>query len=160
MTREETRDWNAELQEIHHRLEATLEAARVSVSRGRRGEVSGQDLRMPCFAFCSALSKHHEGEDAGLFPRLANDQPELRPVIDELMAAHLVITEHLTDLRRVLDDETSTTSEILGRLHATKVFMKTHFGDEERRLAGALHELQEAAPPSQLLGSVPPLGSD
>jgi hypothetical protein len=155
MTADRTRDWNVELQTVHHRLEAALEAAPVALGRGHTDAILSQELRVPCITFCSALTSHHEREDVGLFPRIANDEPDLRPVVEQLMEAHLVLAARLADLRRLLDDESATPDDILDGLDATKAFMKSHFADEELRLARALDSLRaDVAQRTELLGQV------
>ena len=62
-----------------------------------------RDLRAHCLTFCSALTRHHTGEDAGPFPLLAAQVPELRPVIDELVRDHRLVTDALRRVEEVLD---------------------------------------------------------
>jgi hypothetical protein len=70
-----------ELAALHEHVDSYLDG-----SGGRPRE-----LRAHCLGFCSALSRHHTGEDDGAFPLLAEQFPELRPVIEELERDHHLV---------------------------------------------------------------------
>lgn len=53
----------------------------------------GAQLQQHCLQFCSALKEHHDGEDDGAFPVLAQRFPGLAPVIDRLVVEHEVVHE-------------------------------------------------------------------
>ena len=69
-----------------------------STGRGERP----RELRAHCLPFCSALSRHHTGEDEGAFPVLAERFPELRPVLAELERDHQVVAGILRRLEELL----------------------------------------------------------
>ncbi|WP_405142435.1 hemerythrin domain-containing protein [Sphaerisporangium sp. NBC_01403] len=61
-----------------------------------------RELRAHCLAFCSALTRHHTGEDDGGFPVLAERFPALRPVLEELKRDHRTVTDTLLRLEELL----------------------------------------------------------
>ncbi|MEO3775565.1 hypothetical protein ABGB16_01690 [Micromonospora sp. B11E3] len=79
-----------QLIEIHTWLREELTRLREGL-----GPESGADppdgrlrsLRAHCLVFCSALTRHHGGEDAGAFRVLAERTPELRPPGDRPVGA-------------------------------------------------------------------------
>src|SRR5690242_7801496 len=44
----------------------------------REGYVPDAELGVHCLAFCAAVTRHHTGEDTGVFPLLAERHPGLR----------------------------------------------------------------------------------
>ncbi|GAA2632445.1 hemerythrin domain-containing protein [Actinomadura fulvescens] len=106
-----------------------------------------RELRAHCLTFCSALQRHHTGEDGGAFPELAARFPELRPVIEQLEQDHRLVDEIL----RRIEDLVGGLDEPLGDGEAAKVraeldglaaIMESHFTFEERRIVSALDELK------------------
>lgn len=141
MTSERVTAWAVELQTIHHRLEDALRAARTATARA---SLAG-DLLAHCYAFCGALTDHHQREDVGLFERLLAENPELAPVIAELKADHIVLASLIADFEATLAMHSSTDIVVreqfdvhLNELHAR---MSAHFADEELRLNDALDRL-------------------
>ncbi|XVU23245.1 hemerythrin domain-containing protein [Actinoplanes sp. CA-054009] len=80
-------------------------------------------------AFCAALTRHHTGEDATVFPFLAGRHPELREFLDGLARDHEIIAGMLKD---------DMTREELDGLTAV---LETHFIGEEKRLVALLNAL-------------------
>lgn len=141
MTDERIAAWAVELQTVHHRLEDAHRTARTATARASLA----RDVLAYCYAFCGALTDHHQREDAGLFARLLADNPDLEPVIAELKADHVVLAELIADFETTLasyqaSDPTSRErfDTHLNTLHAR---MSAHFSDEERRLDSALNRL-------------------
>ncbi len=62
------------------------------------GESGGGDLRAHCLAFCSALERHHVGEDTHAFPAVEEDFPELGPTLELLRRDHEMIAGILARL--------------------------------------------------------------
>jgi hypothetical protein len=112
-----------------------------------------RDLRAHCLTFCSALTRHHTGEDAGPFPVLAAQVPELRPVIDELMRDHRLVTDALRRVEEVLDglgrvpeNDEARRRRVRSELDTLAALLETHFSYEERRLGSALNDLGALSP--------------
>ncbi|WP_238362282.1 hemerythrin domain-containing protein [Actinopolymorpha pittospori] len=112
-----------------------------------------RDLRAHCLTFCSALTRHHTGEDTGPFPVLAAEVPELRPVIDELVRDHRLVTDALRRVEEVLDSlgrmpehDEARRRRVRGELDTLAALLETHFSYEERRLVSALNDLGALSP--------------
>ena len=143
-----------QLVEVHIRLREDLEALREGVEdfldgRGERP----RGLRQHCLAFCSALTRHHEGEDGGAFPVLAQRFPELRPVIVELERDHRIVADALRSLTALINglSARSDAARVLSEVDTLAALMETHFTHEEKRIVSALNSLDvpdwAASPP-------------
>ena len=143
-----------QLIEVHLWLREELARLRDDVDlylegNGRRP----RDLRVHCLAFCSALERHHGGEDVGPFPVLAAQVPELRPVIEELQRDHHLVAATLRSLEHLVDGLAEDTSPDEGEadrvrreLDTLAALLETHFGYEEKRLVSALNALSSLTP--------------
>ncbi len=152
-----------QLVQVHHWLReelATLNDDLGSVADGRAGRL--RDLRAHCLTFCSALTRHHTGEDGGAFVVLAEKFPALRPVLEELAHDHDVMTGIIERLEKLVGgvDAASSPAEILHvqrELDGLTAIMETHFRYEEKRIVEALDSLDmpewRDAKPSFLLKS-------
>ncbi|MFI0454337.1 hemerythrin domain-containing protein [Actinomadura sp. 6N118] len=108
-----------------------------------------RELRAHCLTFCSALERHHTGEDAGAFPALAEQFPELRPVIEQLEQDHQLVDGILRKIEALVgglsepaelgEDEAA---KVRGELDGLAAIMESHFTFEERRIVTALNELK------------------
>ena len=143
--------WDAELRTAHERLRAALQVARVGLDTDAQSVT--RDLLLYCQGFCVALSAHHVGEDAGLFPELKARHPALRPVIAKLEQDHSMIGHLLAQLEHALQ---SGESEAVLRRHLDGLgaIMESHFRYEERELLGVLAELDFDGDPAQVFGSL------
>jgi iron-sulfur cluster repair protein YtfE (RIC family) len=148
-----------ELIEIHVWLRAELARLRADVGsyldgRGDRPP----DLKVHCLSFCSALTRHHAGEDAGAFPLLAKASPELRPVIAQLEDDHQMVRSILRALEQLLASITAEpgaaeAKRVRGELDGLAAILESHFAFEERRIVTALNALPpEAGTTEGLLG--------
>jgi hypothetical protein len=118
----------------HIALRERLEALRDGVVEGARLA----DLRSHCLSFCAALERHHTAEDDGVFPVLAREHPELRPVLDELGRDHRIVSDALAALGESVDAD----PEVLRReIDSVAALMETHFTYEERKIADVLSAL-------------------
>ncbi|MBE1492241.1 hemerythrin domain-containing protein [Plantactinospora soyae] len=104
-----------------------------------------------CLAFCSALTRHHTGEDGGAFPALAEQFPALRPVLAELERDHRILTDILRQLTELLDGlgaepepDPDQAMRVRAELEGLEAVMETHFRYEEKKISEALNAL--AAP--------------
>ncbi|XVS60498.1 hemerythrin domain-containing protein [Actinosynnema sp. CA-299493] len=123
-----------QLVQAHIALRERLEAVRDGLVDG----VGVADLRSHCLSFCAALERHHTAEDEGVFPVLAREHPELRPVLDELGRDHRIVSDALTALGRLGDVD----PVVLGHeLDSVAALMETHFTYEERKIADVLSAL-------------------
>ena len=115
-----------QLVEVHIWLREQIAALRDGA------DTSGADLRAHCVAFCGAVSRHHTDEDDTIFPRLAAEYPELRPVLDDLQRDHEMVAEMLRRLAEAMDRT---------ELDGLAALLESHFTYEEKRLVAALNAL-------------------
>jgi hemerythrin-like domain-containing protein len=122
-----------------------------------RGE-RPRDLMAHCLSFCSALSRHHTGEDSGAFPLLAKASPELRPVLAKLAEDHQMVRSILRDLEQLIDGmaaepDAAEATRVRGELGGLTAILQSHFAFEERRIVAALNAVPaEAGTAESLLG--------
>ncbi|XVQ11732.1 hemerythrin domain-containing protein [Spirillospora sp. CA-255316] len=128
-----------QLIQVHIWLREELEALREDIDGGARP----RELRAHCLTFCSALDRHHTGEDGGAFPKLGEEFPELRPVLDELRRDHRMVDDSLRRLQALVDglDEGTDPVEARRELDSLAALMETHFVYEEKRIVSALNAL-------------------
>ncbi|MEU7828696.1 hemerythrin domain-containing protein [Nonomuraea sp. NPDC049129] len=100
-----------------------------------------RELRAHCLTFCSAVTKHHSGEDEGAFPALAEQFPELRPVLDELARDHRQVADIMRELQELLGDLEADPERVRADLDGLAALLESHFVYEERRLISALNAL-------------------
>ena len=148
-----------ELVNIHRWLREELAqlGADVDAYLDGRGE-RPRDLRAHCLSFCSALTKHHTGEDSGAFPLLAKASPELRPVLAKLAEDHQLVRSILRDLERLIasmtaEPDAAEANRVRRELGGLTAILESHFAFEERRIVAALNALPaEAGTAESLLG--------
>ncbi|WP_204044063.1 hemerythrin domain-containing protein [Acrocarpospora phusangensis] len=141
-----------QLIDVHIWLREELAELRESLGDGRPKE-----LQAHCLAFCSALERHHTGEDAVAFPQLAEEFPELRPTLESLSRDHLMVTSIMGNLQALLDGlgpaaSPAERTRALGELDGLAALLDSHFAFEERKLTAALNSLRHTGPtPDYLL---------
>ncbi|MFT4187337.1 MAG: hemerythrin domain-containing protein [Aeromicrobium sp.] len=142
--------WSQELRAVHGRLREALRLVRDTVDGGDPLEAS-RDLLLFCHGFCSALTRHHQGEDRELFPAIAAAHPELRDTLSYLRQDHSMI-EHLLNGLRDAVDHAATPEELDRHLEGIAAIMESHFRYEERQLLAVLESLALDADPREVLG--------
>jgi hypothetical protein len=132
-----------QLIEVHLWLREELAALREDIDAYLAGGARPRDLRAHCLTFCSALNRHHTGEDDGAFPKLAEQFPELRPVLEELGRDHRLVEDSLHQLQALLDGLDQEVDPVIVRseLDSLAALMETHFVYEEKRIVSALNAL-------------------
>jgi len=146
--------WNLELQAAHQRLRAALDVARATgdtAAGAADPETAARDLLLFCHGFCVALTGHHVGEDARLFPELAERHPQLRPTIAKLEQDHAMIGYLLGALDAAVTSG-ATPAVLAQHLEGVAAIMESHFGYEERQLLPLLADLELDADPAAVLG--------
>lgn len=144
--------------EIHLWLSAELARLRADLDTAGDARPS-RDLRGHCLKFCAALGRHHTGEDAGAFRLLAEQVPELRPVIANLITDHEVVAGILERVEALLAGDTAVPlAQVRGELDGLAALLESHFRYEEKRLVSALNALTgRPGTAEELLGpTVPP----
>jgi hypothetical protein len=132
--------WSRQLAQAHAALRRQLRDLQADPGSAQ----AGGRLLAHCLAFCSALSAHHQGEDAGLFAELLRVRPDLRDVVRKLAEDHQMIAGILAsvgDLAREAAGATPGRREVIGReLGGLAAIMESHFGYEERAISDAIDD--------------------
>lgn len=139
--------WHRELRVVHDRLREALYVTRAAVGDPQ----ASRDLLVFCHGFCSALSRHHDGEDRELFPAIAAAYPQLRETLRYLQQDHSMIAHLLSGLQRAVDEAASPV-ELDRHLEGIAAIMESHFRYEERQLLAVLEALELDADPRVVLG--------
>ncbi|MFB9905441.1 hemerythrin domain-containing protein [Allokutzneria oryzae] len=137
--------FSIELIDTHTWLREELARLRADIDAYLDG-VGGRprDLRAHCLTFCSALTRHHTGEDDHVFPALADEFPELRPTLEKLREDHHLVADILRRLEvLVAEADPADARRVRSELDGLAAILESHFGYEERRIASALDELKQ-----------------
>ncbi|KNB50578.1 hemerythrin domain-containing protein [Streptomyces caatingaensis] len=131
-----------QLTQAHDELRSRLAAVRAGLGRRRLDDDS---LVAHCLAFCAALTSHHRGEDAGLFPRLLHVRPDLAPAIRNLAEDHGLIASLLSRVAelagRAASLDPGPALDAVGReLDGLAAIMESHFAYEERAIGAFLDQ--------------------
>ena len=134
-----------QLVEVHVWLRGQLEDLRDDVDAYFAGDgLLPRDLRAHCLSFCSALTRHHTGEDRVAFPEIAAGFPGLRAVITELKTDHNRIDWILGALEKLLaslpdEPDQAAKARVVAELEGLSAIMETHFTYEEKKLISVLN---------------------
>lgn len=125
---------------------------RDQLARLRANAESGlpRELRAHCLIFYSALTRHHIGEDAGAFPALAEQFPELRPVLTELENDHEIVAGIMRRLEELFDRHADAAT-ISRELDGLTALLESHFYYEEKKIVAALNALTWSGPKPEFL---------
>jgi deazaflavin-dependent oxidoreductase (nitroreductase family) len=128
-------DW---ITEVHDWLRAELRELRAQLD-------SGDPLRFGkrCLGFCSALTRHHTGEDTAIFPMLAAQFPALAPALTKLGDEHVVVARLQEEIQRLVDEETDP-ARLRTEFDRLASLLDTHFAYEEATIVQALNALAPA----------------
>ena len=148
--------WDRELRAAHAKLRAALAVVRDSLDSDADGRPDAssdplRELTLYCIGFCTALDAHHRSEDAGLFPELRAEHPDLGPVIDKLMQDHSMLA-HLLSALRTAAESGADRAELHRHLGGINAIMESHFAYEERQLLAPLATLRSEESVGRLLG--------
>lgn len=124
-------DW---LVEVHDWLRAELRDLR---------EGGSKRLSTRCSGFCAALTRHHTGEGAAIFPMLAARFPALAPALEKLGEEHVVVARLQEEIQRLVDEETDP-DRLRTELDRLASALDDHFAYEERTIVTALNALLPA----------------
>ena len=139
MTRDRVAALSEQLIHVHQALREQLTALRQEAA----GPARPADLLGHCLSFCSAIGRHHNGEDDQLWPALRIAAPELAPVIDNLIEDHHLVAGILQRIRELLapGQAPSGPGALSRELGGLTAILESHFSYEERRIASALDTL-------------------
>lgn len=143
--------WHRELLSVHERLRDALTVTMDAARDGRCGEAAGRDLLLFCHGFCTALTRHHEGENRELFPAIAAAHPELKDVLSRLQQDHSMIAYLIAGLQSAVA-ESASRRELERHLDGIAAIMESHFRYEEHVLTMTLQTLELDVDPRRVLG--------
>jgi hypothetical protein len=132
-----------QLAQAHQELRSQL--ADIRLNLGERHPRSGK-LTTHCLAFCTALTAHHQGEDAGMFTDLLRHRPDLADTVKNLVQDHEMIASILLRVAQLArpaadhgpEGEPADRHSIALELDGLAAIMESHFRYEERAISDAL----------------------
>ena len=105
---------------------------------------------------------HHAREDVA-FTRLAQRDPQLKPVVDQLMQEHRVIaaagSELLQYLQQVVDDVVVERAKVEASAATYLVYYRRHLALEDRDIVPRAEQLLQAQDWEAVIAAIPP-GAD
>ncbi|WP_431901227.1 hemerythrin domain-containing protein [Nonomuraea sp. bgisy101] len=136
--------FGTQLIDVHFWLREELSKLRDSLEGNTRRP---RELRAHCLTFCSALERHHTGEDDTAFPALAEEFPDLRPVLEKLQQDHHLVADILRRIEALAGDAGIEPGEaevqrVSRELDGLAAIMESHFAFEERQITAALNALK------------------
>lgn len=143
--------WAHELRTVHARLREALSLVHGMVDGEDVAPGVMTDLLLFCRGLCTALTRHHEGEDRHLFPAIAAEHPELEDTLGKLTQDHSMMSCLITGLEDALRRH-EPADRLHGHLDGLAAIMESHFRYEERQLLQVLETLELAADPADVLG--------
>lgn len=143
--------WSHELRSVHNRLREALQVTRTALAKGEVTESATRGLLLFCHGFCTALTRHHEGEDRELFPAIAATHPELRDTLRRLQQDHSMVA-HLVAGMQAAVERGGSPVELDRHLEGIAAIMESHFRYEERQLLTVLDTLALDADPHEVFG--------
>jgi deazaflavin-dependent oxidoreductase (nitroreductase family) len=123
------------LTRIHDAFRRELRLIRDEVAS--TGVSVGAQLRVNCLTLCAGLRNHHIGEDGAIFPFLAEQRPDLTPVLEQLRDEHERIAALVAQLRAAV---AGPADPALLRREVDRLTeeLERHLSYEEERLVPAL----------------------
>ncbi len=121
---------------VHDAFRRELGLIRAEVAAA--GPVLGAQLRVNCLTLCAGLHGHHTREDAGLFPGVDAERPDLAPALDRLRAEHRAIAGLLDRLRAALGDTGLGRATLLAEVDRLTTDLEGHLAYEEKQLIPVL----------------------
>ncbi len=122
----------AALKLIHDGFRRELALIRKEIAESGPG--LGAQLRVNCLTVCAGLHNYHTGEDAGMFPFLAEHHPELAPTVDRLRREHQKIAALLDDLQKVISTDGADPLLVLPEVERLTDELESHLTYEEEQL--------------------------
>lgn len=121
---------------IHDAFRRELRLIRAEVAKS--GPALGAQLRVNCLSLCNGLHAHHTMEDNGMFVGVAEQRPDLAPVLDRLRAEHETIAALVADLREVLADADLDRATLQNEVDRLTTEVEHHLDYEEHHLIPVL----------------------
>ncbi len=104
-------------------------------------------LKINCLRYCRFVHLHHGAEDALLFPRLRETDPEIGPVVDRLEDEHRRVSDQLDEVEAAAMELTNGDGEAARRrvadgLNVLAEDLLAHLEFEEREAGPTLRRLE------------------
>lgn len=128
--------WGAALKAVHDAFRGELALIRREVAES--GPRLGAQLRVNCLTFCGGLHHHHANEDAGMFPALVGQRPELAPAVERLGREHEKVAALLEDLRKAVSADGADPAHVLSEVDRLTAELEDHLRYEEEHLIPVL----------------------
>ncbi|MFE6740922.1 nitroreductase/quinone reductase family protein [Streptomyces tubercidicus] len=124
------------LKAVHDGFRRELALIRKEIAASGPG--LGAQLRVNCLTLCQGLHNHHTGEDAGMFPLLGRNHPELAPALERLEREHQKLAALLADLQNVISDRDADPQLLLAEVERLTEEVENHLTYEEEQLIPVL----------------------
>lgn len=103
-------------------------------------------LRVNCLQYCELLHGHHTSEDAMLFPRLREANPELAPAVDQLIREHELVADLIEQIeadadRLISKDSVAARNHISASLTELSDALLAHLEFEEQSAGPTIRRL-------------------
>ncbi|THV32890.1 hemerythrin domain-containing protein [Glycomyces buryatensis] len=137
-----------QLDRVRSEADAHFAAAAESAEPPKPG--LGLQLRQHCLTFCEFLTFHHDSEENGVFPSLAEHHPHLREPIDRLREEHKVVNRLKDEIAALVGDiELFDAAAFATELESMTDRLHAHLDYEETELIPVLAEIPfpPVAPP-------------
>lgn len=132
----------------HHGFRRDLARFAIALEKVANGDTSRVDaLREEWGRFRGTLHGHHQAEDAGVFPNIKSQLPDLGAVIDKLTADHRRIDPLLArgDLAFEKLPDTADAAAVVAEL---KELLDAHLAIEEAQVFPHLRDAKQFPPPA------------
>lgn len=141
-------DW---IVEVHDWLRGELRTLREQVDKVAEGSATtiirpepdlAQQMRTHCLSFCTALRRHHVGEDVAVFPPIAEQFPALAPAVAQLAEQHKVVAELQDSIQALVEGFVPGESDpvqLRAELERLSGELESHFDFEEQAVVTALN---------------------
>ncbi|MFV0129983.1 nitroreductase/quinone reductase family protein [Streptomyces sp. HMX112] len=131
--------WGEALKVVHDGFRRELALIREEIAlAGAAGPAIGAQLRVNCLTVCQGLRNHHTGEDAGMFPVLADRRPELASALDRMREEHEKIAALLGALQETVSAEDTDPARLLAEVERLTDELERHLTYEEEQLIPVL----------------------
>ncbi|WP_326566418.1 nitroreductase/quinone reductase family protein [Amycolatopsis rhabdoformis] len=134
-----------ELRTLREQVDQVVVGAATAINRPEAN--LAQQMRGHCLSFCTALSRHHTGEDRVVFPPLAEQFPALAPAVAQLAAQHEVVARLQKSIQVLVESFVpgqDDPKELRRELDGLANELEAHFDFEERAVVTALNATAEA----------------